>query len=156
MQRASCWPLGVALFLCCSAAPAQETDSELFDGKWSARVQSSTGTVHTARVLIANYAGNWRDQPAKGSVVDKACRGKTFPITVQRNRQSEMQFMVWGSQISPACPDLAVDLKPIDDKTLEGTMGTGPQGQAHAQQVAAGIAQRRYAHPGQRHPEPAA
>ena len=33
--------------------------------------------------------------------------------------------MVWGSSVSPACPNLAVDLKPTDDKTLEGTIGDG-------------------------------
>ena len=31
--------------------------------------------------------------------------------------------MVWGSSVSPASPDLAVDLKPTHDKTLEGTIG---------------------------------
>ena len=27
--------------------------------------------------------------------------------------------------MSPACPDLAVDLKPTNDKALEGTVGDG-------------------------------
>ena len=115
--------LAALLFLCCLGALAQETDTDLYDGKWSARWQSAAGTSHSAQVVIANYGGTWQDQPAKGHAANKACSGKKFPITVQRSRSTEMQFMVWGSSVAPTCPDLALDLKPTLAKTLEGTIG---------------------------------
>jgi hypothetical protein len=113
------------LSLACQLAMAQETDSELYDGKWSARWQTANGATQSARVVIADFAGTWQDVPAKGRAADKACSGKKFPITVQRSRPSEMQFMVWGSSVAATCPDLALDLKPTDAKTLEGTIGDG-------------------------------
>lgn len=115
----------VLLSLCHGTAFAQDTDTDLYDGKWSARWQGAPGGPRTARVVITNYAGTWQDLPAKDRAADKACAGKTFKITVQRSRPTEMQFMVWGSSVSPACPDLAVDLKPTNGKTLEGTIGDG-------------------------------
>jgi hypothetical protein len=45
---------------------------------------------------------------------------------VQRSRSTDMEFMVWGSSVSPACPDLSVLLKPTaDGKALEGSIGEG-------------------------------
>jgi len=79
--------------------------------------------ISNSRLLAMDERGItfcWKDYRA-----NKACSGKTFPITVQRSVSKELQFMVWGSSVADACPDLPLDLKPTDAKTLEGTIGDG-------------------------------
>ena len=97
MQRLLSSLLLAGLCLGTGAASAQDIDSEIHDGAWTARVQIGEKGQLSARVVIANFGGTWQDVPVKGGAANKACRGKRFPITVQRSRQSEMQFTVWGS-----------------------------------------------------------
>lgn len=115
--------LAVLLALGNQVGLAQEMDTDLYDGKWTAQVQVGAGQFRSARLQIANFAGTWLDLPGKNHKPAKACSGKKFPITVQRSVSTAMEFTVWGSSVSPACPDLSLDLKPIDAKTLEGQIG---------------------------------
>lgn len=115
--------LAVLATLALPAASQPESDSDLYDGRWTATVQDSEAGYTRANVLIRDFAGTWQDRsPAKGP--KRACAGKRFKITVQRSRPSELEFTVFGTSVSTECPDLGVQLKPVDDKTLEGRFGT--------------------------------
>lgn len=109
------------------AAPgrAQETDTEMYDGRWTVSTPNAAGGWQPlARLTVADYAGTWTDLPSKLSGMSgRACRGKPFKITVQMSRPAGMEFMVWGSSVASECPDLRALLKPVDEKTLEGTLG---------------------------------
>ena len=112
---------GLAL---CGASSAQDTDGPFNDGDWSASVEGSEAGYRTARVRVADFAGTWHDTSPTRAVRERACAGKRFKITVQRSRTTDMEFTVWGSSVSPACPDLPVLLKPSDDgKSWTGTIG---------------------------------
>ena len=124
MQRPLFPLLVFSLCLGSGAALAQaEADTDLYDGKWVASLQTGTGNHSAATVVITNFGGTWQDLPGKSRAVNKVCGGKKMPITVQRSVSTEMQFMVWGSSVAPVCPDLSVSLKPTGTKTLEGTIG---------------------------------
>ncbi|MET0322350.1 MAG: hypothetical protein ABW069_16645 [Duganella sp.] len=122
MQRHLASALSTALLLCAPLAHAQETDTDLYDGRWNVTMKAADGSAAAASLVVANFGGTWQDQPRKGAKVNKACSGKKFPITVQRSLPERMEFTVWGSSVAPACPDLTVLLKPVDAKTLEGTV----------------------------------
>lgn len=104
----------------------QEPDTDVFNGKWNVSIEAGAGRPpHRAKLELVNFAGTWYGVvPAIGAKV-KACPAKKFPITVQVSQAAALEFMAWGSQISPACPDLSVTLRPVNDKLLEGTVGTG-------------------------------
>jgi hypothetical protein len=44
---------------------------------------------------------------------------------VHHSNTAEFEFTAWGSTIAATCPDIAVSLKPLDARTLEGTTGAG-------------------------------
>lgn len=103
---------------------AQDTDGPFNDGRWAATVEGGEAGYRTARVQIADFSGTWHDTSPARAVRERACAGKRFKITVQRSRTTDMEFTVWGSSVSPACPDLPVLLKPSDDgKSWTGTIG---------------------------------
>lgn len=115
---------GLALLaLAPGAGRAQTTDVPLYDGRWSVSIQDSEAGYRRARLELADFAGVWQDTSPAGAVKARACAGKRFKITVQRSRSTELELTVWGSSVSAACPDLSVLLKPVDDRTLEGTIG---------------------------------
>jgi hypothetical protein len=120
-SRSCCAGIGL-VFCAATMAVAQETDTDLYDGKWSVRVQGVAAGYQSAQLVIANYAGTWRDTSSKATTIDKACRAKSFPVTVQRSTASSFEFTVWGSSVSPACPDLSVSIKPTQSKALEGSI----------------------------------
>ncbi len=100
-----------------------ETDAPHYDGRWTATIQGSEAGYRSARVTFSEYGGSWQDTtPAKQSK-QRACAGKTYAITIQRSWTTQLEFMVWGSSTAPDCPDLRVQLKPVDERTLEGTIG---------------------------------
>ena len=114
------------LYLCSAAAAvalAQETDTDMYDGQWSVRMQGSPFGYQSARLVIADYGGTWRDTSSRAARVNKACRATSFPVTVQRSTPTTFEFSVWGTSVSPACPDFAVAIKPTEAaNTLQGTM----------------------------------
>ncbi len=106
--------------LCVSSAWAQnnEPDSDAYQGKWSVRMGDSKTAV--ARVTIKGYDGSWQDL-SKNSKTNP-CGGKKFPITVQQSSVSGFHFTAWGSSLTPACPDLTVEVKSVDAANLQGTI----------------------------------
>jgi hypothetical protein len=111
--------------LLCAALPlaAQQDDGPFHDGRWQATIERSEAGYRSARVQLADFGGHWQDASPAKSVQPRGCAGKRFPITVQRSRTDELEFMVWGSAVSPACPDLSALLRRVDERTLEGTLG---------------------------------
>jgi len=116
--------LVVLLAIACPAAFAQaEPDTDAYDGKWVVNIVGDKTRVHAADLVVGDFAGSWRDVGKGSQIKGSACRGKKFPITVQVSQRAKLAFTVWGSAVSPTCPDLSVELKPVDAKTLEGTIG---------------------------------
>ncbi len=95
-------------------------DSLVNDGKWNARIDGDARTARQGRVEINNFEGQWREIGPRRA--GDPCRGtKPFPITVQTNSTKEVEFTVWAAQVSK-CPDFALTLKVIDERTLAGTL----------------------------------
>lgn len=95
----------------------------LYDGRWVVSIQDSEAGYRSARLQLHDFAGSWHDTTPARVVGIKACAGKRFKVTVQRSRSTDLEFMVWGSSVSTACPDLSARLTPLDERTLEGTLG---------------------------------
>jgi hypothetical protein len=109
--------------LCSAAAQAQEkADTDVFNGRWNVSIQAGAKRLQTAKLTLVDFGGTWIDT-AKGS--PKACAGKKIPVTVQVSQAENLEFTVWGTQISPSCPDVTVALKPVSDTVLEGVLDEG-------------------------------
>lgn len=115
----------MALALCSSAAWAQRTDTSEFDGRWTAVVQGDQVGARTAQVTIGDYAGTWLETGGRNQKKHACQSRKPFPITVQQSNKEEVEFMVWAAMVLPACADFSVRMKPVDEKTLEGTVADG-------------------------------
>ena len=98
-------------------------DSDVNDGKWNARIDGDAKTARQGRVVISDFEGEWREigPPRAGD----PCRGtKPFPITVQRSNENVVEFTAWALKVSK-CPDFALTLKVVDERTLVGTTSDG-------------------------------
>jgi hypothetical protein len=114
----------IPLVLCTLALSAHAKEEEnllLYEGEWTLRGPDG----QAARLLISQWDGRWQETGAKRAVADAACRGKPFPVTVHHSNRSEFEFTAWGSAIAPACPDISFSMKPVDERTLEGSTGSG-------------------------------
>ena len=106
-----------------TAPAAQQEDLVVNDGKWSASIDGDAKTGRRARVVISDFEGEWREMGPKRA--GDPCRGtKPCPITVQRSSLKELEFTVWAAQVSK-CPDFALTLTVVDERTLVGTMPDG-------------------------------
>jgi hypothetical protein len=95
-------------------------DSEVNDGTWNARIDGDAKTARQGRVVIENFAGEWREIGPRRA--GDPCRGtKPFPITVQRSNERALEFTAWAEQVSK-CPNFALSLKVVDERTLVGTV----------------------------------
>ena len=93
------------------------------DGKWSARIDGDAKTARQGRVVISDFAGEWREIGPRRA--GDLCRGtKPFPITVQKSDTKVVEFSVWAEQVSK-CPDFALTLKVVDERTLVGKTSDG-------------------------------
>jgi len=98
-------------------------DSDVNDGTWNARIDGDAKTARQGRVVISNFAGEWREIGPRRA--GDPCRGANpFPITVQRSNDNELEFTAWADQVSK-CPNLALKLKVVDERTLVGTTQDG-------------------------------
>ena len=117
-----CGAVGAALTAAVLAASYLD-DSNVNDGKWNARIDGDAKTARQGRVVIDNFAGEWREIGPRRA--GDPCRGtKPFPITVQRSNTKEVEFTAWAEQVSK-CPDFALTLKVVDERTLVGTTSDG-------------------------------
>ena len=98
-------------------------DSEVNDGKWNAHIDGDAKTAREGRVVIADFAGEWRELGPRRA--GDPCRGtKPFPITVQRSNDNQVEFTAWAEEVSK-CPNFALTLKKVDESTLVGTTEDG-------------------------------
>lgn len=105
------------------AAPAlaQDVDVPLYEGKWNVKIQGVEWGYQTAQLVIQDWGGTWRDT-SKAAKIDKACRGKSFPVTVQRSTAKVFEFSVFGSSVSPLCGDWSVIVNAVEGKVQEGNV----------------------------------
>ena len=117
-----CGAIGAALTAAVLAANYLD-DSNVNDGKWNARIDGDAKTARQGRVVIDNFGGEWREIGPRRA--GDPCRGtKPFAITVQRSNTKEVEFSVWAEQVSK-CPDYALTLKVVDERTLVGKTSDG-------------------------------
>jgi hypothetical protein len=128
-QVALGWVLAPWLAIACMASPAsaQEPDGPFYDGTWNMRMRCLDGSACQARVVISDYAGTWQDLSGK-SAAKRACGGKKMPLTVQSSTRSLLAFTAFGDGLPAPCPTLTVEVKPLDEKTLEGTIDSDGHG----------------------------
>ena len=123
---------GVLLALCGPAAhtadahshrhPFSDTVTEIYDGTWTATVDRSVGATGTAKLVLKDFAGTWQDVGPAGRLKDSVCGGKPMPVTVQLSQKEGFAFTAFGVSVSAQCPNLEVYVKPVDAKTMEGTV----------------------------------
>ena len=118
------WLLFVGGVLCAALAAAATDDTLENDGVWRARIDGDARTARQGRVVISNFGGTWQEVGQRRA--GDPCRGaKPFPITVQRSNYREVEFTVWASSVSTGCPDFALTLRVVDERTLAGTTSEG-------------------------------
>ncbi|MES2957043.1 MAG: hypothetical protein V4792_02595 [Pseudomonadota bacterium] len=100
-------------------------DTNEFNGRWNVSIQSGTSRPHAAKLVLTDFDGTWQDLGARAAARAKVCRGKKFPVTVQVSQATQLEFMAWGSSVSPACPDISLTVRPVSPKVLEGRTATG-------------------------------
>jgi hypothetical protein len=109
--------LAVALAGFGGAATAAE-DIVAYDGRWDVLVPQRP----TVRLVIQDFVGTWQEVGKAADPKRAACLNKKLPLTVQHSSSKELEFTVWGVDVSPGCPNLTIALKPVDDRTMEGTV----------------------------------
>jgi len=97
---------------------SEADDVPIYEGKWTVNLPGH----RTARFDLADWLGTWSET---GTAVPAACRGRKMPVTVQHSTTEQLEFTVFGSSVSPACPDTSYVFKPLDGKTLEASLDAG-------------------------------
>ena len=118
------WLLFMGSIYCAAlaAAPGDETLDN--DGTWRASIDGDARTARQGRVLISNWAGHWQEIGPRRT--GDPCRGaKPFPITVQRSTRRDVEFTVWAASVRANCPDFALTLRVVDERTLVGKTSDG-------------------------------
>ncbi len=102
-------------------APADEGDDmPIYNGTWSVQLDAQ----RSATVTLQDWDGTWKERATARSE-NPACRGKSFPITIQHSTSSVLEFTAWRATVAPACPNVGLSVKPVDPRTLEGTTDAG-------------------------------
>ena len=111
--------------LCATAAFARGSDPNQYDGKWKVIIQPSAGKPRIAKLLLTNFSGTWYNGTATDRTEANVCNGKEFPVTVAHNEDTELEFTAFGSSVSPQCPDITVEVRPVNSNLLEGALSSG-------------------------------
>ena len=94
--------------------------------RWSARLPCSSGAgTCSARLVIADFAGTWQDLSGSNASKRICGGGKKMPLTVQSSTREQLAFTVFGDSVSLRCPTLTILVKPVDDKTMQGSVDVG-------------------------------
>jgi len=121
---AKSWLLFMGGILCTTPAAAALEDTLENDGMWRARIDGDARTARQGRVVISNWEGHWQEIGPRRT--GDSCRGaKPFPITVQKSTKREVELTVWAASVRANCPDFAVTLRAVDERTLAGTTSDG-------------------------------
>jgi hypothetical protein len=127
-MAAQAWLVFSSGILCATlaaAAVAAAGDETLEnDGTWNARIDGDARTARQGRVVIYNWEGHWQELGPRRA--GDPCRGaKPFPITVQKSTRKEVEFSVWAAMVRKDCPDFALTLRVVDERTLVGATSDG-------------------------------
>ncbi len=104
-------------------AAAQAQPDILYNGKWSATIVAEGGKRQVSQLLLSGFSGTWLGKVDAVDNAKKPCTATKFPITVQTSNDTNLDFTVWGSTVSPACKDLTIEMKPTGNDVFEGTVG---------------------------------
>ncbi|CAN5776469.1 hypothetical protein BH11PSE8_BH11PSE8_29110 [soil metagenome] len=113
------------LLACAAFAPgalAQAQADIAYNGKWSANIVAEGGRHQTAQLQLREFSGTWIGKVGSADKAKKPCKGTKFPVTVQTSNDTNLDFTVWGSMVSPACKDLTIELQPTGKDVFEGTV----------------------------------
>ena len=102
--------------------PFSDTVTEIYDGTWTATFDRSVGATGTATLVLKDFAGTWQDVGPANRLTGSVCGGKPMPVTVQLSQKEGFAFTAFGVSVSPQCPNLEVYVKPVDAKTMAGTV----------------------------------
>lgn len=123
--------LALASGFVCAMAAASSQDTVEHDGTWNVRIDGDGRTARQARVVIRDFEGQWQELGPKRA--GDPCRGsKPFPITVQVTTAEQFEFTVWSETVIKACPDFALLLKVVDERSLVGTLKAADERKADA------------------------
>ena len=123
-KRWSWLVFGGGMFCAALAAAAPLDDTLENDGTWRARIDGDARTARQGRVVISDFRGHWQEVGPRRA--GDHCRGaKPFPLTVQKSTSREVEFSVWAAMVNARCPDFALTLRVVDERTLAGTTADG-------------------------------
>lgn len=118
-------PMRIQLFIlligatCATHASAQAQADVSYDGHWSATILAADGKRQVSRLELRNFGGTWYGPTTQAKA---SCKSRKAPVTVQESNATALAFTVWGKTAGPGCEDLTVELKPVADNVLEGTV----------------------------------
>ena len=119
------WLVFAGGILCATLTSAAD-DTLDNDGAWSAHIDGDSRTARRARVVIYEFGGHWQELGPRRAG-DRCRTAKPFPITVQKSNLVGIEFTVWAASVSIGCPDFALTLHAVDERTLAGTTSDGRQ-----------------------------
>lgn len=113
-----------SVFVLCHVAQAQSSTPA--NGEWSATWVDDKGRDRSATVHLAGDTGTWHALPV-GPAGNKSnpCFSIVMPVTVRPGGADELVLDVDGAQVVAGCPAFTATLKRVDDKSFDGTMGSG-------------------------------
>lgn len=118
--------IALAIFLLAlTGASALAQDASTYVGNWTATFVGPSGRDSAAEVTLSEAGGAWRDMDRRNERKVDKCNGKDFPIDVKARSAAKIVFRVAASTVLRDCRDRNVTLRPVDDKTLEGTFANG-------------------------------
>lgn len=103
-------------------AAAQAQPDIMYNGKWSATIVAEGGKRQVSQLLLSGFGGTWLGKVGAADSAKKPCTATKFPVTVQTSNDTNLDFTIWGSSVSPACKDLTIEMKPTGTDVFEGTV----------------------------------
>ncbi len=104
---------------------AMAESSPDLQGRWSAVLRSPTGNTLGIELSVRELQGVWKYVPTPAQAEKNPCLGKEFPLLVTDRAAAQMTLRVEGSKAMAGCPDFSVDLKQVDERTLDATFTDG-------------------------------
>lgn len=110
------------------AAPFAGAQTSAFDGKWSGRMISATGSPIRVDLTVTAAKGTLRLSPTDHAVNNgnpDACHMREIPVSIESRTDSELSFVVRGDLALRGCFSGAGALKLVDAKNVNGTLKDG-------------------------------
>ena len=88
-----------------------------YDGIWKIKMITAKGKTRKGTLEISNQGGTWDIDHTN---VKDDCKGRPAPIEIEEASTEVLIFQVLKSRALRGCNDFTVNLKPINESTLEG------------------------------------